>query len=189
MIIKIHQSLNTGRAFYYNEEKVEKKEAYFFAFANANCANPFMYERSFRMNILTQIEDGNTRAKHKCFHLSINPAVSDLDRIDSSSLKTEIHSLMDKLGYGQQPYYVYRHQDIKREHYHVVSTRIDVNTRKQIKNSNDRYIIKDFIKELNLKYKLETSQGKKAAVNLIASFKSTDLKASIQQVFGLLNQI
>ncbi|MCU4176964.1 relaxase/mobilization nuclease domain-containing protein [Carboxylicivirga sp. N1Y90] len=188
MIIKIHQSLNTERVFYYNEEKVEKNEALFFAFANANCANPFMYEKAFRLNILTQIEDGNNRAKHKCFHLSINPASSDLDRIEPSSLKAEIDALMCKLGYGQQPYYVYRHQDIKREHYHVVSTRIDVNTRRQIKNSNDRYIIKDFIKELNLKYQLETAQSKKMALNLISSSKSAELKESIQQVFSLLNR-
>lgn len=38
--------------------------------------------------------------------------------------------LMDELGYGSQPYVVYKHGDIKRIHYHVVSVRVDENGRK-----------------------------------------------------------
>ncbi|MCS3335591.1 relaxase/mobilization nuclease domain-containing protein [Bacteroides xylanisolvens] len=32
---------------------------------------------------------------------------------------------MEKMGYGNQPYIIYRHEDIGRPHIHIVSLRID----------------------------------------------------------------
>ena len=37
---------------------------------------------------------------------------------------------MQKLGYGNQPYIVLKHSDIKREHLHIISLRIDENGKK-----------------------------------------------------------
>jgi hypothetical protein len=42
---------------------------------------------------------------------------------------------MDKLGYGNQPYIVLKHSDIKREHLHIISLRVDESGRK----INDSY--------------------------------------------------
>ena len=37
---------------------------------------------------------------------------------------------MEELGYGKQPYIVFKHNDIAREHIHIVSLRVDGEERK-----------------------------------------------------------
>lgn len=58
----------------------------------------------------------------RSFHASVNP--SETDSCTQEQILSFISGLMEHLGYGQQPYLVYRHFDIEREHYHVVSVRI-----------------------------------------------------------------
>ena len=64
----------------------------------------------------------------RSFHASVNP--SETDECSQEQILSFISGLMEHLGYGQQPYLVYRHFDIEREHYHVVSVRIRRNGRK-----------------------------------------------------------
>ena len=186
MVIKIHQSINTLRALDYNEKKVKEGKAQFYAFANAGCANPFMYDKAFRSSVFTHIEENNTKAKHKCFHMTVNPTISDLEKINDQQLKKEINQLMIQLGYGNQPYFVYKHQDIDRTHFHIVSSRIDKDTFKQIKYSYERLVVQDFIKELKEKYDL-VQEKKQQEINLIPTADSRNLKDSIQEVIKILN--
>ena len=64
----------------------------------------------------------------RSFHASVNP--SETDSCSEDQVLSFISGLMENLGYGQQPYLVYRHFDIEREHYHVVSVRIKKDGRK-----------------------------------------------------------
>ncbi len=64
----------------------------------------------------------------RSFHASVNP--SEADDCSEDQVLSFISGLMETLGYGQQPYLVYRHFDIEREHYHVVSVRIKKDGRK-----------------------------------------------------------
>lgn len=43
---------------------------------------------------------------------------------------------MESLGYGQQPYVVFRHRDIARTHLHIVSVRVD-ESGKKIDHNNE----------------------------------------------------
>jgi hypothetical protein len=45
---------------------------------------------------------------------------------------------MKHLGYGNQPYLVYKHADLERVHFHIVSTRIDCETGKKIKDNYEK---------------------------------------------------
>ena len=67
----------------------------------------------------------NTRypIKEVGFHLAVNP--SQDDTCSEEELKEAIHKIMYHLGYKDQPYIIFRHNDIEREHYHVVSVRIN----------------------------------------------------------------
>jgi len=42
------------------------------------------------------------------------------------------------MGYGKQPYIVYRHTDTKHPHVHIITSRVDIVTQKQINHSFDR---------------------------------------------------
>ena len=62
------------------------------------------------------------RMRSPSFHMSVNPSETD-DMPEEKALEY-IQEVMSELGYGEQPYIVYRHNDIEREHWHVVSTKI-----------------------------------------------------------------
>jgi len=81
-----------------------------------------------RLNALLDIEIGNAKAKNKCFHISVNPSKSDSLVLADKTIRLEIRQMMEHMGYGNQPYFVYKHKDLDRVHYHVVSTRIDKET-------------------------------------------------------------
>jgi hypothetical protein len=93
----------------------------------------------------------NQRTEKVVFHASLNP--DPKDKISDEQLSEIAQAYMQKLGYGNQPYIVLKHSDIKREHLHIVSLRIDENGRK----INDSYevarsmkICKELEQEFNL---------------------------------------
>jgi hypothetical protein len=138
MVIVIHQSAYTQNALFYNEKKVEKKKAVFFQSGNRSTINPFAGNKYDRLNILNEIEERNTRVKKKGLHISVNPTVSDLVKLGDAGIRTEIGKLMENLGYGNQPYFVYKHGDLERTHFHIVSTRIDKQTGKKIRDNYEK---------------------------------------------------
>jgi hypothetical protein len=93
----------------------------------------------------------NNRTEKIVFHTSLNP--DPKDKPDDERLSEIAQAYMQKLGYGNQPYIVLKHSDIKREHLHIVSLRVDENGRK----INDSYevarsmkICKELEREFNL---------------------------------------
>ncbi|MCT4588884.1 MAG: relaxase/mobilization nuclease domain-containing protein [Carboxylicivirga sp.] len=188
MVIKIHQTESTKEAFNYNEKKVEQKHARFFHRKNTIELTPFVYSKAQRLAQLIDIENRNKRCKNKCFHVSVNPTNAELEKLTKNGLKKEIEAFMKHMGYGHQPYFVYEHSDLKRTHFHIVSTRIDGQSGKKISDSNEKRKVSRFINELQQRHKLGKTQDKPDKVQLIPTINSTNLHMSIQQVFKLLNQ-
>ena len=188
MVIVIHQSLSTQNALFYNEKKVEQKKATFFQSGNTPTINPFAGTKQDRLNILSEIEDRNSRVKQKGLHISVNPTVSDLVKLGDAGIRTEISNLMKHLGYGNQPYFVYKHADLERIHYHVVSTRIDITTGKKIRDDYEKEKVQRFIKSLEQKYDLKKELNKEQP-NLKFSAGSSNLKKNLESLFYQLNQM
>jgi hypothetical protein len=187
VVIKIHQTASTKDAFYYNEQKVVEGHAQFFHSKNTTELRPFAYPSSQRLAQLVAIEKGNKRCRNKCFHVSVNPTNEELVKLTKEGLKKEIDAFMQHMGYGYQPYFVYVHADLKRTHCHIVSTRIDAQTSKKIKDNNERRKVHQFIQGLQQCYDLDTT-AKLDKVQLIPTINSPNLHEGIQQVFKLLNQ-
>ena len=188
MVIVIHQSLSTQNALFYNEKKVEQKKAVFFKSGNTPTINPFAGTKHDRLNILKEIEERNTRVKKKGLHISVNPTVSDLVKLGDTGIRTEIKNLMEHLGYGNQPYFVYKHADLERVHFHIVSTRIDQQTGKKIRDNYEKEKVKRFIHGLQQKYDL-TKEIIDDKADLKFSSKSGYLKRSLEELFCQLNQV
>ncbi|KJF44958.1 relaxase/mobilization nuclease domain-containing protein [Draconibacterium sediminis] len=188
MVIVIHQSGNTQNALFYNEKKVEQKKAHFYKSGNTPTINPFAGTKHDRLNILKEIEDRNTRVKKKGLHISVNPTVTDLVKMGDKGIRTEIGNLMEHMGYGNQPYFVYKHSDLDRTHFHIVSTRIDCQTGKKIKDNYEKEKTQRFIKSLEQKYDL-TKEQNQARSNLKFSAGSRNLKQNLESLFYQLNQI
>lgn len=188
MVIVIHQSLSTQNALFYNEKKVEHKKAVFFHSGNTPTINPFAGTKQDRLNILKEIEDRNTRVKQKGLHISVNPTVSDLVKLGATGIRSEIRNLMEHLGYGNQPYFVYKHADLDRTHFHIVSTRIDQQTGKKIRDNYEKEKVQRFIKTLEQKYDL-TKESNREQPNLKFSAGSRNLKRNLESLFYHLNRI
>ena len=188
MVIVIHQSVSSKNALFYNEKKAEQKKASFFDRRNMPTINPFVGTKQDRWNVLQEIEERNTRVKNKGLHISVNPTVSDLVKLGDTGIRTEIRNLMEDLGYGDQPYFVFKHADLERVHFHIVSTRIDQETGKKIKDNYEKEKVQRFIKTLEQNYELSKEQVQEQA-NLKFSTSSSNLKRNLECLFYQLNQI
>ena len=188
MVIVIHQSNDTRNAFLYNEKKVREGTALYFQSANTLSVNPFLYGQNHRWKILHDIEKENQRVKKKCLHISVNPSQSDILKLDDRTIRQEIDRMMDHMGYGNQPYFVYKHQDLERVHFHVVSTRIDKATGKKIRDGYEKDKMQKFIKELEQKYQLK-QDAPAELMNLRFSASSKNLKQNLENLFGQLNRM
>ena len=63
------------------------------------------------------------RTKKMVFHCSLNPHPDE--KLSDETLTQIAKEYMEALGYGKQPYIVFKHSDIAREHIHIVSLRVD----------------------------------------------------------------
>lgn len=75
------------------------------------------------------------RVGEPLFHVSINfpPA----EEVEEDLLLQIASDYMTDMGYGDQPYAVWEHSDCDHKHIHIVSTRVDRNTFKKIKDSHE----------------------------------------------------
>ena len=73
------------------------------------------------------------RTKKTVFHCSLNPHPDE--KLSDETLMQIAREYMEALGYGNQPYIVFKHNDIAREHIHIVSLRVNSKGEK----INDRF--------------------------------------------------
>lgn len=90
------------------------------------------------------------------FHVALNPSVSDA--ITNAEVLDLCHEMMDALGYGEQPYVVYRHNDIEREHFHVVSMRVAPDGR-SLSTPFDARQLMAFLRSVQAKYHFTLGKG------------------------------
>ncbi|SKA15793.1 Relaxase/Mobilisation nuclease domain-containing protein [Segatella oulorum] len=123
MIAKISSTENLGGALGYNFKKVEKGEANILLAAELYQSNDGNYTMEDVLADMQALVPKKSRTKKTVFHCSLNPHP---DEILSDETLTQIaKEYMEALGYGKQPYIVFKHNDIAREHIHIVSLRID----------------------------------------------------------------
>ena len=99
--------------------------------ATRNVPEGSTLEKEFEKNHIRHIKhkkSGQT-IKNISFHMSVNPAETEKD-ISEEKMTAIIDDIMSALGYADNPYRIYKHTDIERKHYHVVSTRIDKDGKK-----------------------------------------------------------
>lgn len=128
MVAKITSGVSVYGALYYNQEKVDKGKARTLAWnrimerPDGTTGIPECM-RSFEAYLAA-----NRRTEKPVIHLSLNPHPDD--RLSDGQLEAIGREYMEKLGYGDQPYIIFRHEDNARPHIHIVSLRIDEQGRK-----------------------------------------------------------
>jgi len=121
MVAKITIPKNIEAALNYNEKKVQK--------GNAICLHAANYlnevkDMNFyqKLNGFERLNSLNDRATTKTLHVSLNFDPSE--KLVDNKLIDIANVYMDKIGFGQQPFLVYKHEDAGHPHIHIVSTTI-----------------------------------------------------------------
>lgn len=133
MIAKISATENLGGALGYNFKKVEKGEASILLAAELYQSNDGNYTMEDVLADMEALIPKNCRTKKMVFHCSLNPHPDE--KLSDETLMQIAKEYMEALGYGKQPYIVFKHNDIAREHIHIVSLRVDSRGQK----INDRF--------------------------------------------------
>ena len=123
MIAKISATENLGGAIGYNFKKVEKGEASILLAQGLYQNKEGTYTMAEVFADMQAVIPEKCRTKKMVFHCSLNPHPDE--KLSNETLMQIAREYMETLGYGKQPYIVFKHNDIAREHIHIVSLRID----------------------------------------------------------------
>lgn len=93
----------------------------------------------------------NNKTENPVIHISLNP--DPKDKVTDEQLSEMEEKYMSGMGYGNQPYIVFKHADIDREHLHIVSIRVD-ETGKKIKSDFEHRRSMDVCRKLEQEYGL-----------------------------------
>lgn len=187
MVAKIGRGQSLTGVLTYNQLKVEKENAeVLFTYkmletpdGHYSVAQMF---RSFEPYLLA-----NRKTEKAVLHISLNPDLKD--KVSDEKFTAIAQEYMQKMGYGEQPFVVFKHTDIERTHIHIVSVCVDEEGRK-ISDSYERKRSMDLCRELERKYGLACATDKEYKQNENAfrpvNYKTNDIKGQIASVVRYL---
>ena len=185
MVENIRSGSSPEGALYYNKEKVDKNETEVLLWQKM--LEPF--DKYGRMDVDACMEsfrlylEANRRTTNTVFQVSLNP--SPEDRLTDERLRDIAREYMERMGYGEQPYIVFKHKDISREHLHIVSLRVDEQGRKLPLDFEARRSM-EILRDLERKYGLHPSiKGEEQADRLglrKVNYKEGNVKQQISSV-------
>ena len=91
------------------------------------------------------------RTEKPVIHISLNPHPDD--RLTDKELTEMAHEYMQRMGYGDQPYIIVKHEDIARHHLHIISVRVDEQGKRinsDFTHKRSLAIVQDFERRYNL---------------------------------------
>jgi len=145
----------------YSQDKVEKGEAELIEVKNFNGLEKGSSKEDYAM-YLEKFSSKNKRIKKPQFHATI----SAKGKNESFEKIVEFgHHWMEKMGYAENPYMIFRHDDTKNNHIHIVSTRIN----REGKKIDDSY---EKIKSLEIRNNYFDIDRTKDIEKIVENFKN-----------------
>lgn len=190
MVAKIKSGKSLIGALNYNEHKVGKGKA---ELIGASGYFKDLPELDFHDKLLrlTDLAGRNERTKVNAVHISLNFAVGEY--LETPVLNQIVNDYMSHIGFGDQPYLVYQHEDAGHPHLHIVTTniqqsgqRISLNMLGKTKSSEAREAIE--IRYGLVKAKDQTTEKKQLRDTMLkeVSYSKMETKRAITNV---VNQI
>ena len=172
MVAKINTGSSLFGALSYNQEKLDSEEAKIL-YSNRIMQdsdggyNMYLHLKSFELYLMA-----NNKTEKPVLHISLNPHPDD--KLSDEQMSDIAQKYMDKMGYGDQPYIVYKHEDLDRHHLHIVSVNVD-ETGKKLNSNYDYKRSKDITREIEKNYNLLPAEKKVGVDKLV--LKRVDPKA------------
>ena len=188
MIAKISPpSKDLMKTLTYNFRKVDRDQADILLSGQLSADGRLTAERVFRE--MTAYIPSGTRTKNIVFHASINPRPDE--PLSDDRLRTIAREYLCRLGYGDQPFIVFKHRDIVREHIHLVSTRVRHDGSK-IRDTMEHVRSTRIMRSLEAKFGLlpsspsrkEGVSAQPSAVDINAGDIKRQVAAAVEHVLG-----
>lgn len=156
MVAKITVPQSVRRALNYNEQKVQQGKAECLHAAN-------FLKDAHQMNFHEKLERFTrsielSKAKTNTLHISLNFDKSD--NMTSEKMINIANDYMQKIGFNNQPYLVYKHNDAGHEHCHIVTTNIQDNGKRIDTFNIGKKLSEPARKSLEQEYGLTKAEGR-----------------------------
>lgn len=183
MIAKIGRSHNLYGALAYNHLKVEKEKGQILM------TNKMIETQNgqYSVNQLAQsfaaylIANRNTE-KHT-LHISLNP--NPKNELNDEQFQKIAEYYMQEMGYGNQPYVVFKHTDTGRTHFHIVSVCVDENGKK-ISDKFEKRRSMNVCRELEQKFGLipviSSENKQNHSIFQPVNYQNGDIKSQIASI-------
>ncbi|MEP6749409.1 MAG: relaxase/mobilization nuclease domain-containing protein [Bacteroidota bacterium] len=158
MVARINTAKNIAKALNYNEQKVHQGNAEILSASGflkeADKMN--FHEKLRRFQSLISL---NERTETNTLHVSLNFDPSE--NIANGKMVEIADAYMQKIGFGDQPYLVYRHHDSGHPHIHIVSTNIERDGKRISMHNMGRNQSEKARKEIEVDFGLVKADSKK----------------------------
>ena len=163
MVARINTSKSISKALNYNEQKIREGKAEILAESGfiKDVGQLNFYDKINHFERFTSLNDSVTT---NTLHVSLNFDPSDA--IANEKMVEIAAAYMNKIGFGAQPYLIYRHYDSGHPHIHIVSTNIEKDGRRISMHNLGRNQSEKARKEIEIEFGLVKAEEKKNADTL-----------------------
>ena len=187
MIAKIGKGSNMYGTILYNQQKVENGNGAVLLLNKIPDTVDGKYSVAYFNKCFEPYLSANIKTEKTVRHISLNPDPSD--KVSDEQFTEMTQEYMERMGYGNQPYIVFKHTDIDRTHIHIVSTCVGIDGKK-IPDEYDHPRSMAICRDLETKYTLikATEQEQKQANKFFkpVDYHKGDIKSQIASVVRYL---
>ncbi|RYY36969.1 MAG: relaxase [Sphingobacteriaceae bacterium] len=129
----------------------------------------------------------NRKTEKPVVHISLNPDPEDT--VHNNDYKAIAKDYMEKMGYGKQPFIVFKHSDIERSHIHIVTVCVDEEGRKisdAFEKRKSMATCRELERKYNLKSAVEKKQDQTEPIFRPVNYKAGDIKSQMASVIRYL---
>ena len=187
MIAKIGKGSNMYGAILYNQQKVDKENGAVLLLNKIPDTVDGKYSVAYFNKCFEPYLSANIKTEKTVRHISLNP--DPADKVNDEQFTEMAQEYMERMGYSNQPYIVFKHTDIDRTHIHIVSTCVGIDGKK-IPDDYDHPRSVSICRDLETKYNLhkateqEQKQGNK--VFKPVDYQRGDIQSQIASVVRYL---
>ena len=192
MVAKIKSGKSLIGALNYNENKVKAGKA---ALITATGYMKSHEDLSFHDKLfrLTDLAERNIRTKTNTVHLSLNFDVTE--NLSHDLLVSIADDYMKKIGFGHQPYLVYKHFDAGHPHIHIVTTNIEPDGKRISLHNIGELVSEPARKTIEMDFGLVQASSKKDKQEQLKDLKirpleygATDTKRGITNIVNAVTK-
>jgi hypothetical protein len=129
----------------------------------------------------------NRKTEKPVVHISLNPDPDD--QVSNNDYKAIAKDYMEKMGYGKQPFIVFKHNDIERSHIHIVTVCVDEEGTKisdAFEKRKSMAACRELERKYNLKNAVEKKQSRTEPIFKPVNYKGGDIKSQMAAVIRYL---